>query len=176
MFVSVLRWSGTSEWLAPLPQVRRCDNMQIFVHNVGTGNRQHVPLDRSNPGYWTSYFAGERKQGLELSAQYLSDEEWKELAQGINDSIKRNHWCSKWYIVCPFVATAGVCFCPMVIYGCMYPDWVNDDITKLPVVERLGARGIRVSWINTIPKIAQQGGVILNVPPGTAPAQQAMQR
>ena len=108
----------------------------------------------------------------------MSDEEWRELAQGINNSIKQNHWCSFWYIVCPFVATAGVCFwfCPMVIYGSMYPDWVNDDIAKMPVVERLAARGIGVSWINTIPKFAQKGGVILTVSAGTGPAQQAMQR
>eukprot|EP00940_MAST-03C_sp_MAST-3C-sp2_P000206 g206.t1 len=141
--------------------------MKIFVHNVGNGDRQHVPVDRRNPGYWSSFFAATRKQALDASAQYVSDEEWRELAQGINASIKQQHPCSFWYIKFSFIATCGLCFCPFVIYGCAYPEWVNNDIAKLPVVERLAARGIGVSWDNTVKM--KQGGVTLWVAAGAAP-------
>ena len=154
-------------------QVHPCDEMtKIFVHNVGLGDRQHVPLDRRNPGYTSS--AAERKQALEASAQYVSDEEWRELAQGINLSIEQQHPCSFWYIKFSFIATCGVCFCPFVIYGCAYSGWVTDEIAKLPVVKRLGARGIYVSWVNSAKY--QQGGVILTVATGAAPVQQSMQQ
>ena len=147
---------------------------KIFVHNIGKGDRQHVPLDRCNPQYQYTFFATKRKQALEASAQYVSDEEWRELAQGINISIKRQHPCSFWYIKCSFIATCGICFCPFVIYGCVYSDWVNDEIAELPVVKRLAARGIGVSWVNTVK--FQPGGVTLTVAAGAAPVQQSMKR
>ena len=62
--------------------------MTIYVHNAGKHNATRVPVDRHKPGYWTSFFAEERRQALASSAQFVSDEEWRELAEGINAAIK----------------------------------------------------------------------------------------
>ena len=141
--------------------------MTIYVHNAGKHNATRVPVDRHKPGYWTSFFAEERRQALASSAQFVSDEEWRELAEGINAAIKAYHPFNKPYFFAP---CCWPCCC---VYSCQYPGWVNGDIAKLPVVHRLASRGIGVSWINGTK--FEPGGVVLHVA-ANAPVLQVIQR
>ena len=148
--------------------------MQVQIANRGKSVNQRVPADLNNPGYYTSWDAAERKRNLATVAQYVSREEFRQLAEGVNSSIKKHHYCSKPCVICPFVATMGVCFCPLVYVGCQMEGRVNADMAKLPVAQTLNARGMSMYWEPTTKFDA--GGIMFSFSNNTPPVQQKMTR
>ena len=141
--------------------------MSIFVYNVGRDSwRGHLPIDRKNPGYLSNYYREERQQGLAASAQYISDDEWRELAQGINVLMRQYHYCSK-----PYLWIIPCCWICCQVYACQHGDLVTQDAVKLPIAQRLAARGIHLQWT---PSEGRPGGLTITV--SAVPVPQGMQR
>ena len=142
--------------------------MSIFVYNVGRDSwRGHLPVDRNNPGYVSNYFRVERQQALAASAQYISDDEWRELAQGINVLMRQYHYCSK-----PYLWIIPCCWICCQVYACQHGELVTQELVKLPIAQRLAARGIHLQWT---PTESSPGGLTVNIS-AAVPAPQGMQR
>ena len=126
----------------------------------------HLPVDRNNPGYLPEAdFREERQQALAASAQYISDDEWRELAQGMNVLMRKYHYFSKPYLMCP------CCWLCCQIYALQHGDLVTQAAAKLPIAQRLAARGIHLRWT---PSENRQGGLTITI--SAVPVPQGMQR
>ena len=123
-----------------------------------------LPLDPDNPGYRNPARA---KPPLDTVMKYVTAEEWTQLAQAVNASIKRHHYCHS--IVTPIMAvTLGLCFCPLWYVGCMMGSRVNEDVAKLPVSQKLSERGIALHWYPP-GDLGGAGGMIFTISSETTP-------
>ena len=101
---------------------------------------------------------------------YVNAQEWTQLAEGINASIYRHHYCHSAVAMVPMVVTCAVCFCPLVYVGMQMRPRVNADIAKMHVASELNARGITLDW-SPATKF-DQGGLTFTC--SAIPVQQAM--
>lgn len=103
-----------------------------------------LPVDIANPGY--TFFKQSHQERLDAIAQYVTPEEYKELASGVNTSITAHHYCNKPCATLPAMVTLGVCFCPLIYYADQMDRKVNEDIAAAAVAQRLNERGIGLRW------------------------------
>ena len=121
--------------------------MKVKAPNKGKDNGQHIPDNLVNPDY--SSLGNALHDGAKtfpVIAQYISPQEWSELANGINSSIRQHHWCNSPCAMIPFVATCGVCFCPLLYIGLQMQPTVNAEMSEMPIVNQLAGRGITMEW------------------------------
>jgi hypothetical protein len=116
----------------------------IFVPSIKTGFSADLPTDMDNPGYWFE----DSKVGLERIGQYISKQEWQELAHGANAAHKTHAATSNGFVMKLLFGTFGICFCPLMCYGCFVDveGNVNVDIENLPVAQKLKGRGITLHF------------------------------
>ena len=100
-------------------------------------------------------------------AQYISDDEWRELVEGMNPLMRKYHYCNK-----PYLWAIPCCWICCSIYALQHGDLVTQEAVKLPIAQRLAARGIHLkSWT---PNESRQGGLTITV--SAVPVPQGMQR
>ena len=46
-----------------------------------------------------------------------------------------------------FIATCGMCFCPLCYSGCVFGSNVNRDMQQSPLVQQLAAQGVRMEFV-----------------------------
>ncbi len=116
----------------------------IVVPSIKTGFSAELPTDMDNPGYWFD----DSKVGLERVGRYISKQEWQELAHGANAAYKTHAATSNGFVMKLLFGTFGICFCPLMCYGCFVDveGNVNADIEKLPVAQKLKGRGITLHF------------------------------
>merc|ERR1719263_174501 len=119
-------------------------NRNIVVKSIKTGFSAELPTDMDNPGYWFD----DSKVGLERVGRYISKQEWQELAHGANAAYKTHAATSNGFVMKLLFGTFGICFCPLMCYGCFVDveGNVNADIEKLPVAQKLKGRGITLHF------------------------------
>jgi hypothetical protein len=113
---------------------------RIFVPSIKSGFGAQLPTNMDNPGYWVA----SNKESLEKIAKYVNKQEWQELANGANTAQSKYSATSNGPVMCLLFGTCGICFCPLMCYGCFVDveGKMNDDIEKLPVTQKLKERGI----------------------------------
>ena len=124
--------------------VHKKDEPNIVVKSIKTGFSAELPTDMDNPGYWFD----DSKVGLERVGRYISKQEWQELAHGANAAYKTHAATSNGFVMKLLFGTFGICFCPLMCYGCFVDveGNVNADIEKLPVAQKLKGRGITLHF------------------------------
>lgn len=120
------------------------------------------------------------KDAMAAIAKYVTAVEWKELASGANQAHNRYAATSNPCVMGLLYGTCGVCFCPLMCYGCFVDveAKANADIAQLPVTHKLKERGIALHFI---PKTSQadgfdMGGMHCTLSVGTTPTVQQMSR
>ena len=101
-----------------------------------------LPVDMNRPGYMTQ---GSKDQ-LAWISQYISADEWAQLATAVNASLQEHHHCNNTLAMLPFYMTLGFCWCPMVYVACQMSGRVHRDIEAIPIAQTLKDRGIILSW------------------------------
>ena len=96
------------------------------------------------PGYWFTNSKG----GMEALARYVTADEWKEVATEANKANNRHHATTNPLVMGLLMATLGVCFCPLLFYGCFVDmeGKTNADIDMLPITQKLKKRGITLHF------------------------------
>lgn len=140
---------------------------RVLVPSTKSGFGAKLPIDMANPGYWDN----SNKESLSKLARYVNKEEWAELANGANAAHNAHSATSNGCVMGLLFGTCGVCFCPLLCYGCCVDveQKCNEDIQKLPITQRLKARGISVHFIPKKGKF-NMGGMECIVAPRTPPA------
>ena len=82
--------------------------------------------------------------------------------------MREYHYCSKPYLMCP------CCWICCQIYACQHGELVSQAAVKLPIAQRLAARGIHLQWTPTTKY--GQGGLIITISASAVPVPQGMQR
>ena len=144
--------------------------MEIRVPNVGQTVTQRMPTDMRAPGY---IFASS-VEAMVLISRFVSPEEWAALSTGVNESIRRHHYCSSPLAMTPMFCTLGLCFCPMLYVACGMSERVTADMEQLPVTKALNARGIALYW--TSMRKFHPGGITFHITPTAPPLVQKMGR
>ena len=123
---------------------KKMSGQNIVVPSIKTGFSADLPTDMDNPGYWFD----DSKVGLERVGRYISKQEWQELAHGANAAHKTHAATSNGFVMKLLFGTCGICFCPLMCYGCFVDveGNVNADIEKLPVAQKLKGRGITLHF------------------------------
>ncbi|QDZ20966.1 hypothetical protein HOP50_04g34910 [Chloropicon primus] len=137
---------------------------RIFVPSKKVGLGAGLPPDMDNAGYRRA----RSKESLLQIAQYVNRQEWLELANGANAAQKKHAATSNGLVMGLFWGTIGVCFCPLMCYGCFVDveGKMNADIEKLPVTQRLKERGITLHFVPKSGKF-DMGGMSFTISPRT---------
>lgn len=144
--------------------------MEIHVPNKGMSLTQKLPTEMYAAGY---RFQSSETQMAAIS-RFVSPEEWRELAEGVNRSIDRHHYRSNTCALAPMFLTLGLCFCPLVYVACNMGTKVNDDMENMRVTKALNSRGIALYWTSTTK--VHLGGVTFRISQNTPPLAQKMDR
>ena len=129
-----------------------------------------IPTDMNQPGYvhFNQVNNQRSKDQLAWIAQYISANEWAELATAVNASLMKHHHCNNTLAMAPFYLTLGHCFCPMVYVACLMSERVHQDIEAIPIAQTLKDRGITLSW--DIKTKLDPGGLWVTTSASTPPA------
>mmetsp|Transcript_124621 Transcript_124621/g.388036 ORF Transcript_124621/g.388036 Transcript_124621/m.388036 type:complete len:147 (-) Transcript_124621:331-771(-) len=127
-----------------------------------------LPGDMIKPGY----FLQSSRDSMARAAEYVTAEEWAELA-GVTNASRNKH-----SMLCPFMlllGTCAICFCPLVYAACLFNEKVTTDIHESPIGKKLMERGITLNY--RMKTKFDAGGMDLTFSPQTprAPRQQDMQ-
>ena len=118
-----------------------------------------------NPGYLSNYYREERSKAWRRPHNIFRTMSGASFAQGINVLMREYHYCSKPYLMCP------CCWICCQIYAFQHGELVSQAAVKLPIAQRLAARGIHLQWT---PTESSPGGLTITI--SAVPVPQGMQR
>ena len=114
--------------------------IEIVIPHVGISKPGKLPSSMSDHGYTHS----SSKDAMSRAAQYITPDEWSELARGVNAAIeKHSYWKHPCGVPLLFL-TLGICFCPLIHVAVEGKKKTRAEVLALPVVGRLEKRGVRV--------------------------------
>mmetsp|Transcript_37566 Transcript_37566/g.62201 ORF Transcript_37566/g.62201 Transcript_37566/m.62201 type:complete len:153 (+) Transcript_37566:75-533(+) len=139
----------------------------VFVPSKKSGFSARLPTDMDKPGYWFQ----DGKDAMVAIKQYVNKQEWKELALGANTAQSTHAATENRLIMCLLFGTCGICFCPLMCYGCFVDveGKMNADIEKLPITHKLKERGISLHFVPKTSKF-DMGGMDCTLSAQTPPA------
>ena len=138
--------------------------MEVVVVNYVSNPFTKIPKLPIDP---TTYRRPRNKQAVDTVMQYVTPEEWAELATSVNASIRKHHQCNS-IATLIFIATGFLLFCPMCYVAVMLRSRVNKEMATLSVTQKLSERGIELYWVPN-GDLGNTGGMTVTISPQAKP-------